>query len=164
MTAAIASELACSVHEAGHGVIACANGWTVKELVLHQPGSRATKAGEGGYCALFDQLDVIDANPFSFMVYTLAGGSAEKRASSGRHSSRDGGDREQAANLALLMCEWDASSPRIAQLLHSAERLADARLLDDTIWTWTENVARALMIRHRLTGAELQELHPRGRR
>ena len=98
------------------------------------------------------------------MPARVAGSAAEKRITGGRRSSRDGADREQAGNLALLLCDWDASSPRIAQLLHSAERLADARMLNDGIWAWTTNVARALVKQRILSGYQIQQLHPRGRR
>jgi hypothetical protein len=153
----------CALHEAGHAVMASLYGLTVKQIVLHQPGSRATAGGEGGRCEIADQLDTIDTSPFQFLVYAFGGGAAERRAS-GRTSSRDGRDWEQAANVASIKFELDPQSPRITQLLDTAEQVAYARMLDGTIWAWTENVARVLLQKRQLTGFDVHQLNPRGRR
>jgi len=150
---------ACAVHEAGHAVMASLYGLTVRQIVVHQRGSRMTDSGEGGRCEIADQLDTIDASPFYFLVYQFGGAAAEHRAI-GRRSSRDARDREQAENLAWMMCDCDASSPRIAQLLETAEQLASARMLDDAVWEWTHAVARVLLKKRRLSGYDVHQLKP----
>jgi hypothetical protein len=146
-----------SLHEAAHAVVGQAAGMDVKELTLH----RGSRLGERGSCSLWNYGAERDRDPVRFLVFLLAGASAEQKAC-GHYTPRDAGDREQAINFAAAVLEEEPSSPRVRAMVERAQRIADTRLENDVIWEWVQRVAQRLVKRRRLSGRDIFELGPHG--
>lgn len=146
-----------ALHEAAHGVVAQMSGMDVRAITLHRADARQD---ERGRCELVDYGAERDADPTRFLIFLLAGASAEKRAC-GKHTSRDADDRHMAALFASAAVLNEApDSPRVRTMLQDVQLIADARIADETTWDWIERVAAQLVRRRRLTGRDVHELRP----
>jgi len=144
-------------HEAGHATMASLYAFSVKHVVVREPGSRHDTAGA---CEVDDHLSEMDDRPFRYLVYLAAGMAAEQRGTGRLIPDGDRVDRAQASALASVMFDCEPTDPRVSETVARAARVARALIAAN--WTWTKNIADALVRRRRLTGADVHALHPRG--
>ena len=114
-------------HEAGHCIAGLHRGFWIRSLTL-SPGD-PHKAGCCELPASWEE-DYLTADPIGFLVYTFAGGAAEKRLT-GQTSARDAQDRETASAIASIIVHdgADAQDPRVQATLRTCAVLADALML-----------------------------------
>lgn len=145
-----------ALHEAAHGVVAQMSGMDVRAITLHRADARQD---ERGRCELWNYADERDADATRFLIFLLAGASAEKRAT-GKYTPRDANDRHIASLLASVTLNEAPDSPRVRTMLTNAQLIANARIADETTWGWIQRVAAQLVRRRRLTGRDIHELRP----
>ena len=143
-------------HEAAHAVLASGTGFDIREVVLHPIGVRADEAG---HCALLAWEDEMRNHPVEFLVQLLGGAAAEQRLC-GYKSARCVQDLETAVDIAaeIIHDGADAGSARVQATLRAAAAIADARMYTASVWAAVERIARALSVKRRLAGRDVQLL------
>ena len=153
------SDRVAAIHEAAHATAALMAGLDVRQIRLHR-GSYTGPDGQRGYCELAEGAEEYQTNPSGYMEFYLAGFAADSRLGVPHAAERARGDFQQARRLAITALKVRPDDPRIQSHITSVAVLLAARMSDPALWGWIERVAAALIKQRRLSGREIQELHP----
>jgi hypothetical protein len=138
---------ATEYHEAGHAVVGILRGIPIKRVTIEP--TRNTR----GHCRT--AVPVQDLDTSDFLVYVCAGAAAEQRYT-GRPAAIEGPDLDQALVVASFHTGAALNSQATVDCIERHRVLADAAVTLN--WGWVGNVARALLRKRTLTGANVADL------